>query len=212
MDCFLRRIASVKVTRAQAIINRKKIVEAASVLFRKHGFDGIGIADIMKAVGLTVGGFYFTFDSKDHLAAEACAHAWSHDGWKRGIDAPSGGRLDAIVRGYLSRRHRSDRAHGCLMAALGSDIVLQPRIVRRAFTEGLRSRIDALCRLMPGRSAPVQREQALATLAGLVGALILSRGVNDPKLADEILGATMTALGCYHGSGSPMSEADRKAI
>jgi TetR/AcrR family transcriptional regulator, transcriptional repressor for nem operon len=99
-----------------------------------------------------------------------------------------------VVRGYLSPRHRDDPGHGCLLAALGSDVVRQPRSVRRAFTEGLRSRVEALRTLLPGRSAAAGREKALATWAGLVGALILARAVDDPKLSDEILKATASTL------------------
>jgi TetR/AcrR family transcriptional repressor of nem operon len=100
-----------------------------------------------------------------------------------------------VVRGYLSPRHRDDLAQGCLFAALGSDVVRQPRAVRRAFTEAVRFRVDALLKLLPGRSADARRKRALATMAGLVGALILSRAVDDPKLSDEILHAAATTLG-----------------
>src|SRR5882762_4113860 len=137
----------MKVTREQAAANRDKIVDVASTLFRKHGFDGIGVADIMKAAGLTHGGFYGHFDSKDDLAAEACAHT-RRDPWASWADAPPERRLEGIVGSYLTPRHRDDRAHGCLFAALGSDIVRQPRAVRRAFTERFRSKIDILRNLV----------------------------------------------------------------
>src|SRR5438552_8633158 len=189
---FGRRIASMKVTREQAAANREKIVEVASTLFRKHGFDGIGVADIMKAAGLTHGGFYGHFESKDDLAAEACARALSREWWKEAI---ASGGLETIVRGYLSPQHRSNRARGCLIAAVGSDIVRQPRAVRRAVTKGFQSLIEGLRGFMPGRSPAARRKQALATMAGLVGALILSRAVDDSMLSDEILEAATTAFG-----------------
>jgi TetR/AcrR family transcriptional repressor of nem operon len=184
----------MKVTRERAAANREKIVEVASGLFRTHGFDGIGVADIMKGAGLTHGGFYGHFESKDDLAAEACARALGRNQWDAWMDVPPERRLEGLVRSYLTPRHRDDRAHGCLFAALGSDIVRQPRAVRRAFTEGFRSRIETLRRLVPGRSAAARREKALATLAGLVGALILSRAVDDPGLSEEILGAASTVF------------------
>jgi TetR/AcrR family transcriptional repressor of nem operon len=184
----------MKVTREQAAANREKIVEAASTLFRKHGFDGIGVADIMKAAGLTHGGFYGHFASKEVLAAEACARA-RRDPWASWKDAPPEERLEGIVRSYLTPRHRDDRANGCLFAALGSDIVRQPRAVRRAFTERFRSKIDVLRSLVPGRSATARREKALATMAGLVGALMLSRAVDDPALSEEILSAASNVFG-----------------
>lgn len=179
----------MRVTREQAAANREKILDVAGTLFRQRGFDGIGVARIMKRVGLTHGGFYGHFDSKDDLAAETCARVLGNEAWidrLAGTPTPS---FEALVRGYLSPRHRDDPGHGCLFAALGSDVVRQPRPVRRAFTEGVRARVDGLRQLLPGRSAAARREKALATMAGLVGALMLSRAVDDPKLSDEILEA-----------------------
>jgi len=163
------------------------------MLFRKHGFDGIGVADIMKAAGLTHGGFYNQFGSKEALAAEACAHV-SSDPWAAWMEAPPERRLEGIVRNYLTPRHRDNRAQGCLFASLGSDVGRQPRSVRRAFTERVRAKIDLLRLAIPGRSAAARREQALGTLAGLVGALMLSRAVDDPALSDEILEAAANTL------------------
>ena len=184
----------MKVTREQAAANRERVVEAASTLFRKNGFDGVGVADIMKAAGLTHGGFYGQFDSKEDLVAEACAHA-GPDPWAAWMEAPPEKRLEGIVRSYLTPRHRDNRATGCLFAALGSDASRQPRSVRRAFTDRIRARIDILRGVVPGRSAAARRDKAMATLAGLVGALILSRAVDDPALSDEILEAAATTFG-----------------
>jgi TetR/AcrR family transcriptional repressor of nem operon len=184
----------MKVTREQAAANREKIVEVASTLFRKHGFDGIGVADIMKAAGLTHGGFYGHFESKDDLAAEACARALSREWWKEAMASSAAGGLETIVRGYLSPQHRSNRARGCLIAAVGSDVVRQPRTVRRAVTKGFQSLIEGLRGFMPGRSPAARRKQALATMSGLVGALILSRAVDDSTLSDEILEAATTTF------------------
>jgi TetR/AcrR family transcriptional regulator, transcriptional repressor for nem operon len=99
-----------------------------------------------------------------------------------------------VARSYLSPRHRDDAGHGCLFAALGSDVARQPRSVRHAFTEGLRLRVEALRKLLPG-SAEARRKKALATMAGLVGALMLSRAVDDPRLSDEILEAAAATFG-----------------
>src|SRR6266853_6422142 len=183
----------MRVTREQAAAHRKKIVDVAGTLFRERGFDGIGVADIMKKAGLTHGGFYGHFGSKDDLAAEACTCALRGvDSW---ISASEKGGFDAAVRNYLTPEHRDDRAHGCLFAALASDIVRQPRAVRHAMTEGFRTTIDKLVRMLPGRSAQTRREHALATMAGLVGALILSRAVDDSELSDQILEASAKTLG-----------------
>jgi len=192
---FTGRIASMRVTREQAAANREKIVAVASTLFCKHGFDGIGVADIMKAAGLTHGGFYGHFESKDDLAAEACTVALSREWWKEALKSSKAGGLEAIVKVYLSPQHRSDRAHGCLIAAVGSDVVRQSRAVRRAVTKGFESLIEALRSFMPAQSVAARRKQALATMAGLVGALILSRAVDDSALSDEILQAARTTFG-----------------
>lgn len=185
----------MRVTREQAAAHRQKILEAAGTLFRERGFDGIGVADIMKRVGLTHGGFYGHFESKEHLAAEACARVVEREGWAERMAGTPRPSFGAVVRGYLSRRHRDDPGRGCLFAALGSDAVRQPRSVRLAFTNGLRSRVETLQRLLPGRSPAARREKALATMAGLVGALMLSRAVDDPKLSDEILDAAAATFG-----------------
>jgi TetR/AcrR family transcriptional repressor of nem operon len=182
----------MRVTREQAAANREKVLQLAGTLFREHGFDGIGVADIMKRAGLTHGGFYGQFSSKDGLAAEACARVLGNEGWVERLTGTPTPALGALIRAYLSADHRDDPGHGCLMAAVGSDVVRQPRAVRRAFTEGFRARLDAWLKLVPGRSAAARREKALATMAGLVGALVLARAVDDPALSDEILEATAT--------------------
>jgi len=185
----------MRVTRAQATANRQKVLEVAGTQFRKHGFSGVGVADIMKRAGLTHGGFYGQFASKDDLAAESCARVLSPEGWLERVTGSSTPSFRDVVRGYLSARHRDNPGGGCLLAAVGSDVVHQPQAVRRAFTEGLRSRVDALKTLLPGRSASARREKALAAMAGLVGALILSRAVDDPSLSDEILQAASGTFG-----------------
>ena len=184
----------MRVTRERAAANREKILEVAGTLFREHGFDGIGVADIMKRAGLTHGGFYGHFASKDDLAAEITARVLSRDGWMERLTGTARPSFGDVVRSYLSPRHRDNFGRGCLFAALASDVTRQPRSVRRAFTEGLRRRVEALATLVPGRSAASRRDKALATMAGLVGALVLSRAVDDPGLSDEILEAAAARL------------------
>jgi len=186
--------AAVRVTRKQAAANRDKVLDVAGTLFRERGFDGIGVADIMKRAGLTHGGFYFQFGSKDDLAAETTARVLGNPGWQERLTGKADPSFADVVRGYLSPRHRDDPGTGCLLAAVGSDAARQPRAVRRALTDGFRVRLDAWLKLVPGRSAAARREKALVTMATLVGALILSRAVDDPALSDEILEATTTEL------------------
>jgi TetR/AcrR family transcriptional regulator, transcriptional repressor for nem operon len=184
----------VRVTRDQAAAHREKILDVAGTLFREHGFDGIGVADIMKRAGLTHGGFYGHFSSKDDLATAITARVLGKEGWLERLTGVEHPTIRDVVRHYLSPQHRDDAGHGCLFAALGSDVVRQPRSVRHAFTEGLRLRVDALRTLLPG-SAAARRKQALATMAGLVGALMLSRAVDDPELSNEILEAAASTFG-----------------
>ena len=179
----------MRVSREQAAANRERILEAAGVLFRERGFDGIGVADIMKQAGLTHGGFYGHFASKDDLAAEITGRVTTREGWMQRLSGKANPSLKEVVRGYLTPRHRDDPGTGCLFAALGSDVVRQPEAVRRAFTEGFKDRVEALRQLIAGRSAAARRRQALATMSGMVGALMLSRAVDDPRLSAEILDA-----------------------
>lgn len=184
----------VKVTREQAEANREKILEVAGQLFRERGYDGIGVADIMKRAGLTHGGFYGHFRSKDDLAAEITARVLGRGGWLERLTGTTKPSVSEVVRTYLTPRHRDDAGHGCLFAALGSDVARQPRSVRRAFAEGLRYRVDALKEFMHGRSAGVKRQKALALMAGLVGALTLARAVDDAQLSNEILEAAIAVF------------------
>ncbi|HEX7798589.1 MAG TPA: TetR/AcrR family transcriptional regulator [Vicinamibacterales bacterium] len=183
----------MRVTRQRAAANRTRILNVAGTLFRERGFDGIGVADIMKRAGLTHGGFYGHFSSKEDLSAEIIARVLSDQDWLQQLTGLENPTARDVVRGYLSSRHRDDPGHGCMFAALGSDVARQPRSVRHAFTEGLRVRVEALRRLLPG-SAEARRKKALATMAGLVGALTLSRAVDDPRLAEEILEAAASTF------------------
>jgi TetR/AcrR family transcriptional repressor of nem operon len=179
----------VRVTRQQAAANRERILDVAGTLFRERGFDGIGVADIMKRAGLTHGGFYGHFASKGDLAAEITARVLGKEGWPERLTGTANPSFGDVVRAYLSPAHRDAAGKGCLLAAVGSDVVRQPRRVRHAFTEGLRARVEALRKLLPGGSAATKRQRALTAMAALVGGLTLSRAVDDPEFADEILEA-----------------------
>jgi TetR/AcrR family transcriptional repressor of nem operon len=185
----------MRVSRQKAMENRQRIVDAAARLFRDGGFDGVGVDAIMKEAELTHGGFYGHFASKDDLAAEMTGRVTTRQGWMQRLSGKPNPSLKEVVRGYLTPRHRDDPGTGCLFAALGSDVVRQPDAVRRAFTEGLQNRVEALRQLITGRSAAARRRQALATMSGMVGALMLSRAVDDPKLSAEILDAAADTFG-----------------
>ena len=187
----------MKVSREQATENRSRIVDVAGRLFRQRGFDGIGVADLMKAAGLTHGGFYGHFKSKDDLAVEACdgLSRRSADAWMEHADRNADAALPALLDRYLSAAHRNKPEDGCVFAALATDVARQGNpALRRTFTEGLRPLIDVLARAVPGRSKAAKRERALASMSGMVGALILSRAVDDSAFSDEILAAARHAF------------------
>jgi TetR/AcrR family transcriptional repressor of nem operon len=179
----------MKVSREQAAENREKIITAASKLFREHGIDGVSVVDIMKAAGLTHGGFYGHFASKEDLVAQATARAVSNkrQAWMRVIEQSKGNPFKALADTYLTSRHRDDVANGCPMAALGADLSRYKNSVRHETTTELRHFIESLSRISTGRTAAAQRKHAIGAYASLVGALLLSRAVDDPKFSNEIL-------------------------
>ena len=186
----------MKVSRIQEAENHERILDVATRLFRERGIDGIGVAELMKAAGLTHGGFYGHFKSKEDLVAQACARAVlrMRQNWTNVIDQAPGDPLEALAATYLTPKHRDGAGRGCPMAALGSEIARQAPPVRRAFTEELRPFLDYLSRNVQGNSNHLRRQKALATYAGLVGALIVSRAVDDPDLSNEILSAVATTM------------------
>ena len=180
----------MRVSREQAAGNRAKIVDVAARLFRQKGFDGVGLDEIMREAGLTHGGFYRHFASKDDLAAEALTKALV-----RGTEKLSRFTdLNGYVVAYLSDVHCADRGDGCGLAALGSDVAREGAGVRRALTDYVAARLGWIAALFGG-SAAARRKRAIATLSGMVGALILARAVDDPALSKEILAAAREAFG-----------------
>jgi TetR/AcrR family transcriptional repressor of nem operon len=186
----------MRVSREQAALNRERILEAAARLFRERGFDGIGVADLMKEAGLTHGGFYGHFSSKEELIAEASARALTStfallsEQAERGAGDP----LSAVASSYLSSRHRDDPGTGCLLAALGPDVSRQGRAVRRTVTDYVRSAVDLLTTLVPGKSKAARRQNAISTYATLVGTMVMARAVDDRALSQEILDAGLASV------------------
>jgi TetR/AcrR family transcriptional repressor of nem operon len=186
----------MKVSREQAAENRERIVQVAAKLFRERGFDGIGVADLMKAAGLTHGGFYGHFASKEDLAAEASGRALEETlrYWSTAIEKTPGEAFLKIINRYLSEAHRDAPGRGCLVAALGSDVGRQARPVRRVVTDGINAFIGQLMQLVPGKSKAVRRRQALTDFAAMVGAVTIARAVDDPALSKDVLDAVASSL------------------
>jgi TetR/AcrR family transcriptional repressor of nem operon len=186
----------MRVSREQAAQNRERILDAAARLFRERGFEGIGVADLMKEAGLTHGGFYGHFSSKDDLIAQASARELtrslarlSHVG-----ERASGDPLAEVADAYLSRSHRDNPGAGCVLAALGPDVSRQGPAVRHAVSGYVRSICDLLAGLVPGKSKAARRQKAIGTYATLVGAMVLARAVDDRDLSAEILDAGRAAV------------------
>jgi TetR/AcrR family transcriptional repressor of nem operon len=190
----------VRITKEAAAGNRARIVETAGRLFNEKGFDGVGVADLMSAAGLTHGGFYNHFGSKEVLEAAACDLVFEKAvaALVRNVaDKPDGEREAAFanyVARYLSEKNR-DAAVVCPMVALSNDAVRQGPAIRQRFAEGVRGYLDALGRAIRPSGRLAQREQkrvraqAITALAALVGGLLLARGVKEADLAlsNEIL-------------------------
>lgn len=179
----------MKVTREQAEQNRRRIVETAARLFRESGFDGVGVAQLMEQAGLTHGGFYGQFSSKEELMAEACAQAFhdTNQRWREMRDRAPDQALAAIASLYVSADHRDHPGEGCILPALGVDATRQGPPVRSVVTDAAKDLISLLAEVIPGRTAQARREQALASCAAMVGAVVLARTMTDAALSDEIL-------------------------
>src|SRR6516162_362304 len=173
---------SMRKSREEAAQTRRRIVEAASCEFRKCGIVATGLNDLMKAAGLTHGGFYKHFASKDQLVAEATTAAL--DTLLEGMAAHP--TTSAAVAAYLSARHRDNPASGCPLAALGGELARSNKKARAAATAGFVRLVDILAG--KARTADVRR-QALVAAVTIIGAVTMSRVVSDPKLSAEILGA-----------------------
>jgi TetR/AcrR family transcriptional repressor of nem operon len=181
----------MRVSRVQAAENRQNVINVASRLFRERGFDGIGLKDLMEGAGLTQGAFYKQFASKEDLAVEAskralesASHRWS-DAAARNPDDP----LGAVIAFYLSNDHRGEKMDGCPIVALGSDAARQGPDVKAEFETGIKAHLDVLGRFIAGTDGEASRGKAMAILATMVGAVTLSRVVNDPDLAQALLDA-----------------------
>lgn len=180
----------MRVSRAQAEENRDRVIDVASRLFREHGFDGIGLKDLMKGAGLTQGGFYKQFASKDDLAAlasrramESATRRWS------AVVVDSSDPLEALIGFYLSTEHRGEKADCCPLVALGSDAARQSAEVRRPFEDGVRAHFEVLNELLGDTNSANPSGKAMAILSLMVGAVTLSRIVDDENTSQGILDA-----------------------
>lgn len=181
----------MRVSRIQAAENRQTVVNVASRLFREHGFDGIGLKDLMKGAGLTQGAFYKQFASKEDLAAQASRRALESASrrWSAAAAANPEDPLGAVMAFYLSMEHREEKMDGCPVVALGSDAARQGIDVKTSFEAGIKAYLEVLGRMIAEADGEEPKRKAMAILSTMVGALTLSRVVNDPDLAQAFLDA-----------------------
>lgn len=184
----------MKVSKAQAAENREGIVDAAARLYREKGLDGVGVAEITRDAGLTHGGLYRHFESKDALAREACLRAFEWtitplDGLESSeADAASAHSLRALVHGYLSATHRDHPGEGCPAAALAADAARAGPEMSEVFALGVERNIQRFMGVLQGEDE-TRRSETIVTLSSMVGALVLARATaaGNPALSEEIL-------------------------
>ena len=174
-----------------------RIVKKASVRLREKGAHGVGVADLMKEAGLTHGGFYAHFDSREALVIEAFADAMdrSTERWRKLAEqTPPDKRLATIVATYLTPLHRDDPGHGCAVPTLGAEIARESPKTRKAFAAKLEQMIDMLAAQIPGLPRKAARKRAMAVIATMMGTLVLARVAGTGDFSDEILGAGRDAV------------------
>ena len=188
-----------KKTTKQQLLSRKeetheRIVEVAARAIRRTGYSGTGVADIMKEAGLTHGGFYAHFDSRDALLAEAGDRAGAESvalAAHVAASAPPGQALQAMMQAYLSPEHIAAIETGCPVSALGSEMPRQAPQVRRAATIHIKEMIDLFARQLPDWGQPQAHEQAMALVCGLIGTTMVARAVDDPRLSQALCAAAL---------------------
>jgi TetR/AcrR family transcriptional regulator, transcriptional repressor for nem operon len=174
-----------------------RIVRKASVRLREKGAHGIGVADLMKEAGLTHGGFYAHFDSREALVIEAFNYAMdrSTERWRKmAEETPPEKRFSTIVESYLTALHRDDPGHGCAVPTLGPEIARESAKTRKAFAAKLDEMIEMMADQVPELPRKVARQQAIAALSTMAGALVLSRVAGSGEFSEEILGAGREAV------------------
>ena len=186
----------MRVSRAQAEENRQAVINAASRLFREHGFDGIGLKDLMKSAGLTQGAFYKQFASKDDLAAQASERAFECGirRWSAAVEANPKDPLGAVSALFLSMGHRDERGDGCPVVALGADAARQGPDVKASFEAGIRKYLEMLGPWLGESDGEASTDKAMAILSTMVGATILSRAVNNKRLSKRFLQAAAKSV------------------
>ncbi|MEO6921295.1 MAG: TetR/AcrR family transcriptional regulator [Collimonas sp.] len=183
-----------RATQSRKKVTHDRIVEVAARAIRRSGYAGTGVADIMKEAGLTHGGFYAHFASRETLLAEAAdragAEAVSLSADIAAAAAP-GQSLQAVMQAYLSQQHLEDVENGCPVTALGSEMHRQAPEVRHAATRHIKEMIDVVARQLPDWGTPGAHEQAMFMVSSMIGTMVMARAVDDPRLSAALREATL---------------------
>jgi AcrR family transcriptional regulator len=177
--------------------SHERIVSVAARAIRRSGYDGTGVADIMKEAGLTHGAFYAHFPSREAMLAEAANRACADSAAAAAhvvASVPNGQALASMLRSYLSQEHLEQIESGCPLAALGSETPRQAPEVRRATTRHIKAMVDLVARQSPDWGQPAAHERALLTVAAMVGTLLLARAVDEPALSGSLREAALKYL------------------
>src|ERR1700676_2382493 len=188
---------SMRYSREHKLETHARIVRKASVRLREKGAHGIGVADLMKEAGLTHGGLYAHFDSREALVIEAFAYAMDRgrEHWRKLAEkVPPNKRFTTIVDSYLTPIHRDDPGHGCAIPTLGAEIARESPKTRKAFAAKLEQMIEMLAAQVPELPRKAARKQAMAAIATMMGTLVLARIAGSGEFSDEILGAGRDAV------------------
>lgn len=195
MNIMRKNVARSRSSTKEA--SHERIVGAAARAIRRSGYNGTGVADIMKEAGLTHGAFYAHFASREAMLAEAADSAGAQANAaaaKIMSTVPPDQALRTLMETYLSKAHVEAIETGCPISALGSEMPRQSPEVRRAATLRIKEMIDLVARQLPDWGEPAAHERALATVASMVGTLILARAVDDPGLSDALCNASFKSL------------------
>jgi AcrR family transcriptional regulator len=194
---IVMRKSSSPIRTAAKEATHERIVATAARAIRRSGYDGTGVADIMKEAGLTHGAFYAHFASREAMLVEAAdrAGAEANTAAQSVIAAASSARsLQALIQAYLSKEHVENIEIGCPTSALASEMPRQASEVRRTSTRRIKEMIDLVARQMPDWGQPSAHERALVTVSTMVGTLILARAVDESALSDALCSATLKSL------------------
>lgn len=203
----------MKKSKAETAETRKRILEAAARAFKSNGVNATGVSEIMAAAGLTHGGFYRHFESKEQLVAEACAASMAI--FIESAEAATDDGHDSFlkhVRHFLSEEYRDDCLGGCPLVAMGSELARSDPQTRHAASEGFQKLIDIVAKWHPQDDEVSARDNAIFTLTSMMGAVTMARIVDDPALSDRILHIARQRLTDLPAKATPAAAKPQKSV